>query len=1035
MRHILTALGVALAYLVIGRLSLLLAIPPGFASPVWPAAGVALAAVLFYGYRVLPGVLLGSLAVNILAGLAGGAPSVLDAAPTAFGISVGATLQAGIAAAVLNWLLPSAKWKLENAREIALLVLIGGPVSSLINALIGPLVLQSAGLVTEDAFGVNVFTWWVGDAIGSISTAPVVLLLAARGDVSRARKAAVIGPMTVIFVAAIFAFSMTRHYGMQSTRAEFERLAGTHELTLEKHLQDLDRILASMNGLFASRDEVSRDEFRRFTDEAFRGFVGIQALEWVPRVAAADLERYEAQAHADGLTDFRFKHIENGEIQPPLDLPEYFPVYFVEPMAGNEAALGLVSSTSAPGRQATIDRARDEARTIAAEPVRLVQETGAQAGLLLFSPVYRGGGIPETLAERRERLVGVTEGVIRVGDFIESVLPDMGGTYELHIRDRRAGIERWDVMGTPASPGALAVTTTMFVGGREWIVTQTPTAAFLTDRRDWTSWIVLTAGLLLVSLLGLLLLQMTARADIISRLVDERTERLRSITRQLGLVLDNAGDGILSADMSGRSIVVSASAARLLGYEPAELEGVQLADLMRPVSEDGSGTDPEASIMHPLALPVGGERGRFRRKDGNEFIAEYSSEPIRDEDGEPSGVVVVFRDITRRIEAEKALRRATQATDRALRDLAVQEERYRSLVDNVPGIVYRCDLDEHWTMRYMSEFVEELTGYPATDFIDNTVRSYASVIHPEDADDVAAGVEAGIAASGFFLLQYRIIHRDGSIRWVFERGQAMRDTKGVVDYLDGFILDITERQLAEDERDRLITDLSNANEELERFAHVASHDLKEPLRVVAGFTRLLRGRHSDQLDTQGRDYLDNIAKASERMQALISDLLTYARLGAEADEGFERVALDNVMADVRENLSDAIEESGATLNVSALPELRGNPIQLMRLLQNLVGNAIKFHAHDVAPVIEVKARERGDKWQVSVADNGIGIAPEQRDLVFSPLKRLHSQAEYAGTGMGLAICRKIVESHGGTLEVAENEPTGTVFIATLPKPE
>jgi signal transduction histidine kinase len=203
--------------------------------------------------------------------------------------------------------------------------------------------------------------------------------------------------------------------------------------------------------------------------------------------------------------------------------------------------------------------------------------------------------------------------------------------------------------------------------------------------------------------------------------------------------------------------------------------------------------------------------------------------------------------------------------------------------------------------------------------------------------------------------------------------------------------------------------------------------------AVAGFTQLLASRHADNIDEKGREYLGHIAKASDRMQALISDLLVYARLGHEAKEGFDQVDLNAVIADVTETLNGSIAEKQAAIDVETLPRVRGNAIQLMRVFQNLVSNALKFQRPEIAPNIRIRAEETPDHWLVSVADEGIGIPAAQHDRVFAPFERLHSDVEYSGTGLGLAICRKIVESHGGRLMVTDNAPHGVVFTVSLPK--
>lgn len=224
--------------------------------------------------------------------------------------------------------------------------------------------------------------------------------------------------------------------------------------------------------------------------------------------------------------------------------------------------------------------------------------------------------------------------------------------------------------------------------------------------------------------------------------------------------------------------------------------------------------------------------------------------------------------------------------------------------------------------------------------------------------------------------------------------------------------------------------LERSNQELERFASVASHDLQEPLRMVSSYTELLSRRYGDELDDDAREFIDLAADGARRMQGLIADLLEYARLTTQAQTHVP-VDLEEVVADVRRDLSSSIEEAGASVEVSGLPTVAGEPTQLRLLFQNLIGNAVKYRGED-PPRVRIGAELEGDGvWSFAVADNGIGVDDGFRDEVFEPFRRLHSRSEYPGTGMGLAICRRIVEQHGGRIWVEQGDPTGSVFRFTL----
>lgn len=225
------------------------------------------------------------------------------------------------------------------------------------------------------------------------------------------------------------------------------------------------------------------------------------------------------------------------------------------------------------------------------------------------------------------------------------------------------------------------------------------------------------------------------------------------------------------------------------------------------------------------------------------------------------------------------------------------------------------------------------------------------------------------------------------------------------------------------------TDLERSNKELEQFAYVASHDLQEPLRMVVSYLQLIERRFKDKFDSDGLQFLKFAVDGGQRMQALILDLLEFSRVGTRR-KPFETVDLNKVIQDVRANLKMAILETGATISVDSLPAVRGDFTQLEQLLQNLVSNGIKFRGK-YAPVIQVSA-ERGEReWRISVRDNGIGIEKQYFGRIFIIFQRLHTREDYAGTGIGLAVCKKIVERHGGRIWVESEPGKGSVFTFTI----
>ncbi len=247
-----------------------------------------------------------------------------------------------------------------------------------------------------------------------------------------------------------------------------------------------------------------------------------------------------------------------------------------------------------------------------------------------------------------------------------------------------------------------------------------------------------------------------------------------------------------------------------------------------------------------------------------------------------------------------------------------------------------------------------------------------------------------------------------------------------------FLRKRSERALAAQARElaRRAEELERSNEDLERFAYVASHDLSEPLRTIAGFVQLLRDRHAQGLDPQGLEFLDFAQQGAVRMRAIIDDLLSYSRVG-RAELRPERLDLGTLVAEVRAALARQIEEAGASFRIGDLPTVSGDPNQLSQVFQNLVSNAVKFRGPE-PPEICVRAEREARRWRILVEDNGIGIDPKQGERVFEMFVRLHRREEYEGTGIGLALCRRILERHGGTVAVEPRDEGGTRVVLTMP---
>lgn len=254
-----------------------------------------------------------------------------------------------------------------------------------------------------------------------------------------------------------------------------------------------------------------------------------------------------------------------------------------------------------------------------------------------------------------------------------------------------------------------------------------------------------------------------------------------------------------------------------------------------------------------------------------------------------------------------------------------------------------------------------------------------------------------------------------------------RDDRGAA--VISIIRDVTDRKQAQVALERQAQELARSNAELEQFPYIASHDLQEPLRMVSSYTQLLARRYRGKLDQDADEFIGYAVDGASRMQQLINDLLAYSRVRTKGSE-FEPTDCDAVLRDVLVNLQTAIGESGASVTHETLPVLPADRWQLTQLFQNLIANAIKFHGAE-PPRVHVSAERQGEQWLFSVRDNGIGIDPEYAERIFFIFQRLHARSEYPGTGIGLAICKRIVERHGGRIWVESRPGQGSIFYFTI----
>jgi len=470
-------------------------------------------------------------------------------------------------------------------------------------------------------------------------------------------------------------------------------------------------------------------------------------------------------------------------------------------------------------------------------------------------------------------------------------------------------------------------------------------------------------------------------------------------------LLQLAHDAILVIDLDGKISLWNRGAEEIYGWRPDEAVGRNAHDLLRttfPIPLDEIG-----AVLHDQGQWAGELTHTTRSGQTVAVASRWSLQ--QDLEGKPGAVLEINRDITERKRTEENLRRAN-AYNRSLIEASLDP-----LVTISPG----------GRITDVNTAAENITGVPRAELIGTDFSDFFT-----DPEAARAGYQQVFREGWVQDYALEVRRRGGFATPVLYNASVYRNETGAVVGVFAAARDISERKRAERVLEDKTNELARSNAELQQFAYVASHDLQEPLRMVANFTQLLADRYGDKLDQDAREFIGYAVEGATRMQTLIQDLLALSRVGTRGMK-FAPVRLDDALGGAMANLEFAIRESGALVSHDELPAVKADSSQMVQLFQNLISNGIKFKSEG-PPRMHVSAVRNGTGWTFSVRDNGIGFEPQYAEQIFAVFRRLHARDEYPGTGMGLAICKKIVERHHGRIWAESKPGSGSAFFFTIP---
>ena len=781
----------SLAYFCSGKISLLLAVPPGYATAIWPPSGIALAAILLYGARLWPAILLGSFLVNFSSALQEGNQPTVTLALTPLIIGCGASLQAALGAFFVKRYagFPNT---LSHEKEIFSFFIIGGFFSSLINASFSVSALVFFGKVSLDNYLLNWGIWWLGDTLGVLIFTPLVWIwLAKPKEIWRNRRLLVTPPILAMFVLTTAAVHYESIHESNRLKLEFDKQVLSLENALNTNLAIHINELRSLGSFFMASDDVTRTEFNSFVRYSLDKFNGIQALEWCPIVVDSDRSNYEKKLQQTGLSQLQIAELDSHNQKIVANhRPFYVPVTYVEPYAGNEKALGY-DLYSNPIRREAIARARETGEISATARMTLIQETERQFGVLAFLPLYKHGSETKTLEQRQENITAYLLAVFRGGDIVTGAFKDIpinGLAYQLLdinapineqliASNQENGLKPFVLSETGLFGLKISLKSQLPInfGGRLWQLEVAASQDYFAIHATTNLWQMLASGLIITAMVCAFVVVNSGRGNALKLLVEQRTSELRQSEERFRSMFENAPIGVANVGLDGRFLQVNQSYCDMLGFSRDELLAMHINQIS---PHDQFLLTDLLNQSRISGLQSFSSENECLCKTGKLIWSNLSAKIIPNAIGFPDHFLLVVENISRRKQAEALLLES--------------EQRFRIVADAAPVMIWLANTDKLciWFNKVWLDF----TGRTLEQEYGN---GWADLVHPDDFANCLKIYFDHFDQRLAFKMEYRLLRYDLEYRWIHDFGvPRFADDGSFLGYI-GSCIDITDRKLTE----------------------------------------------------------------------------------------------------------------------------------------------------------------------------------------------------------------------------------------------